>query len=344
MKILLVVAGFWIFLLPPFSRPAMAQSTTKDAFTLPASFDPEYIADYTDLLTSRLYWLYQDASFVLNPKELDKLVYKPNVNARIGIAAFYKWFGLGLSIGNPFYHRSYDTYGKTQTIDLRVNAFGRSVAAELFLQNYKGFYIQNHQPENGSYYQIPSMNVFSIGMAGYWIQNYLRYSIRAAYTQNERQRKSAGSFMIRPSLVYYKVSSDDGIIPPDILTQNIYPDEHLTGGEFLSIGLAPGYSYSFVFARYFYLNAGFYPAFFWQHYTYSTRERNFNRSHLAFKADLRVAAGYNSDRWFLGAGLGTGFNQVAIDLADAPFFYDVAQLRFWGGTRFDLFKKKKKKK
>ena len=79
-----------------------AQQETQDSGNSYGT-DSAFIADYKNLLTARVFLLYQDASFVLNPGNSKQIIFTPNVAGRIGIEGFYKWFGLGLSIGNPIF-------------------------------------------------------------------------------------------------------------------------------------------------------------------------------------------------------------------------------------------------
>jgi len=227
-----------------------------------AKFDTWYIAGYTDLLTTRLFLLYENAALTINPLENKNngIVYRPNVNIRVGIAGFWKWFGLGLSLDNPFYKTDRNTYGSTSVLDLRVNAFGRFLAAELFLQNFKSLYISSPKTRKGSYYIIPDMHVFSLGLSGFWIANEKRYSIRAAFIQNEQQKKSAGSFLVMPSFLYYRITSDHGIIPDGIISSYQIPATGLiTRGEFYSVSLSPGYVYTLVFLKNFSITGAIFP-------------------------------------------------------------------------------------
>jgi hypothetical protein len=325
---------------------ASAQSDTATLESAP-DIDKSYLEDYTPLLTTRIFFLFENASLLINPanEQISKIVYRPNVNIRIGIAAFWKWFGLGLSVDNPFYKTDQDAYGKTSILDLRVNAYGRAVAGELFLQNYKGYYISSPEKTDGTHYILPDMQTFSLGIGGYWIYNARRFSIRAAFIQNERQKKSAGSFMIRPAFLYYQISSDSGIIPAEIAGfYNIPYTNLVTSGKFYSLGLSPGYAYTLVFLKNCYLTGAVFPGIAAQFSSYNNERNRYSDFGFAFQLSGRLAIGYNSDKWFLGCSMQTGFNEVPDKLSNALFNYDVAQFRLWGGTRFDVFRKKKNAK
>jgi len=304
--------------------------------------DSTYIADYKNLFTARVFLLYQDASFVVHPGTSEELIYTPNVSGRIGIAGFYKWIGLGLSLGNSILRRSTTRYGNTSVLDLRVNAYGRSVAAELYLQDLKGFYIRNLKDPQGNFYKIPDMRIFATGFIGYWILNYERFSIRSAFIQNERQKKSAGSFMIRPTFLYYYLSSIDGIVSSEIInTYGIKNNFLLRGGEFYSLGLAPGYSYTLVLFKKAYATAALVPGVLWQNYHYDANHVSYSSANFTFTLSWRAALGYNTDTWYIGAGVVSGFDQIPGWIGNSTFYYEIAQIRFWVGTRFHWFKKKK---
>jgi hypothetical protein len=339
-----VTVLFFIFLYFTM-KPSVAQSDTVTKGMPSVNFDSTYIKDYTSLLTTRLFLLFQNASLVINPAtdKISKIVYCPNVNVRIGIAGFWKWFGLGLSIDNPFYKTDREAYGKTTTLDLRVNAYGRAVAGELFFQKYKGFYMVSPERTDGTHYIIPDMQTLAVGLSGYWIYNSKRFSIRAAFIQNERQKKSAGSLVVRPSFLYYRISSDLGIIPPEIVEIYHLPSESLIKiGTFYSIGLSPGYAYTLVFLKNFYLTAAVFPGVAAQFSSFSNQDKVYSDFEFTLQLSGRFAIGYNSDRWFLGGSFQSGFNEVPDKLNNASFSYGVAQFRIWGGTRFDIFKKRKK--
>jgi hypothetical protein len=340
-----LITGAVFILLFFITELTVAQSDTVEDALLPVTFDSNYLADYTNVLTARIFLLFQNASLLVNTADhnISKIVFRPNTNVRVGIAGFWKWFGLGLSINNPFYKTDPESYGKTTTLDLRVNAFGRSVAGEFFLQRYRGFYISSPKAPDGTNYIIPDMKTFSLGIGGYWIYNAARFSIRAAFIQNERQKKSAGSLVVRPAFQYYEISSDQGIIPAEIIERYHIPTTNLvTNGKVYSLGLSPGYAYTLVFLKNCYFTAAVFPGIAAQFFSIGREPDVSTGFEFAFQLSGRFALGYNSDKWFLGGSVQTGFNEVPDKLSNAMFNYNLAQFRLWGGTRFDIFRKKKK--
>ncbi len=334
--------GFMLVLVLATAKISVALPLIPASDSMHSTIDSNYIERYPHKLTARLFFSFQNASLRINAGNLDKIEYRPNVNVQVGLAGYWKWFGLVLSIDNPFYKSDKAKYGNTSTLDLRFSAFGRSFAAELFLQQYKGFYISYPERPDDTKYIIPDMATFSVGVSAYWIYNPGRFSIRAAFIQNERQKRSAGSLLVRPSFLYYQISSANGIIPEELIIEyNIPSANHILGGNFYSIGLAPGYAYTLVFLKNVYVTAAVFPGVAAQFHTYSSELQSFSDFEFSFQLSGRFAFGYNSDKWFLGGSIQTGFNEVPAKLSNAMFNYDVAQFRIWGGTRFNFFKRKK---
>jgi len=326
---------------------------TNDVSALPqqqselfeTEIDTAYISDYKYLLTSRYYILAQNTRFTLFSDQDAILAYKPNETGRIGIAAFYDWFGLGLSAGNNLFTRDPDIYGTTSSIDFRVNAYGKFLALESYIQYYHGFYLEYKSGNLKSIFPIPDMRLLSLGIECTYVYNFSKFSIRAPFVQNERQRKSAGSLIVKPSFRYYYVEGDTGIIPGEILDQYHIQNTNIHSGNFFSIGLAPGYIYTFVFLKYCYLTLGGMVEVCWGNYDYKTTDFTKSATGYSFPASFRAAFGYNSDTWFLGASyIATPFYIVAGNRVQNEFHYRLHQYRVWAGMRFNVFRKRNQKK
>ncbi len=108
------ITVLFLFFLIFSANPADAQSDYTAKESPSETFNGAYLTDYTSVLTTRLFLLFQNAALLINTPDdnISKIVYRPNVKVRIGIAGFWKWFGLGLSIDNPLYKTDRDVYGK----------------------------------------------------------------------------------------------------------------------------------------------------------------------------------------------------------------------------------------
>jgi len=307
--------------------------------------DTSYIKSFKHLLTSRFYLLAQNTSLVVFPESSATMEYQPNETGRFGIAAFYSWFGLGISFGTKLFRKNPDVYGTTKSYDFRVNAYGKFMAIEGFLQYYRGFYMNYKSSAYKETFIVPGMDLVAFGIDGTYIYNYGKFSIRAAYTQNERQKKSSGTLIVKPSFRYYWVDSDTGIIPGKILDMYSLNQENILSGNFYTLGLGPGYLYTFVFGKYFYITAGGLLEINWSSYNYTSTEDSYYKTGFAFPLSVRAAVGYNSDTWFIGGSfLSTIYYFQPEKRVQDDFHYHLTQIRFWVGTRFDAFKRWNKKK
>lgn len=312
-------------------------------------YDREYIKSYTDLVTARFYLLREGIGFYIRPQNAEKsLIYKANIAVKFGIAAFYKWYGMGLAVKVPFIEKKGGARGKSSIIDLRVNAYGRALAAELSYQDYHGFYISNTELIDTSYvpgdkkYLRPDMRIEAYGGIFYYIPNFRKHSIRASFIQNEKQLKSSGSLLVVPSFLHAHISADSSVIPNEFAKRyQIPPGEQIVNGKFFTYGLSVGYSYTLVFLKGFYINMSMVPGVFFRTRDYESQDGINHDSRWNVLWLGRGAIGYNSDKFYLGFGGVFGFNNAPFPEGNISFHFDLNQYRFWIGTRFRVKKDQK---
>ncbi len=307
--------------------------------------DTNYIKQYKKDITARFYLLDELIGFNINPGKTDeKLSYRPNISVKVGLAGFYKWFGLGLAVKNPFYSCDNSTKGKSSIIDLRINGYGSNMAIELSYQDYKGFYLKNTETiisswNSDDYYQRPDVKIKALGIIFYYIPNYRKHSIRAAYIQIEKQKKSSGSIMIVPSFLYTNLSADSSLIPLYYTNKyNIPKNEQIVKGKFYNYGISIGYAYTLVFLKDFYINASIIPGFFYRHRKYTTEVGRDNDYRTSLLWLGRIAVGYNSDKFFIGGGGVYGYNPAPFSEGNVSYNFKINQFRVWVGTRFGVKK------
>ncbi|PKP34993.1 MAG: hypothetical protein CVU00_04505 [Bacteroidetes bacterium HGW-Bacteroidetes-17] len=307
-----------------------------------SKLNPDYIKDYKHLFTTRFYLLSESVGFTIKPSNQEvPLRYIPNNDIKNGLAFFHKWYGVGLAVNNPFAGKDVARKGKSKIVDLRVNAYGQAISAELALQDYQGFFLKNmlDQPiawnPESAYLLRPDMHIFSTSAIMYCVVNHKKHSFRAAYIQNERQLKSSGSFIIMPSFVYLKLQSDSTMIPDFYNSTYLVQDiEHIEDGKFFTYGVSLGYSYTYVFFKNFYVNLSLIPGLFMQNYDYESELGSDKGAKFSALWLGRAAFGFNSDFIYLGIGGVHGFNPSKFNIGQTNFNYEMNQIRVWIGTRF----------
>ena len=323
----------------------------SQSFIKPAKIDSNYIIDYGHKLTARLYLLRESISFSINPQQFaPEIRYRPNTHTRIGIAGFYKWFGVGLAVEAPLFARSReDKRGRSYMLDLRINVYGESMVGEINYQKYKSFYISNPSSvmdswKSGMDFPVRSdMSIHSFSAMFYYILNHKKHSLKAAYLQNMRQKKSSGSFIFGPAFIYLNVSADSGLVPSNyMIKKNLNDELNIERGSFYTAGIYAGYSYTLIFLKYFYINASLLPGIYFMHNNYHSPNEHYINSKWSLLWIGRSAIGYNSDKWYCGIGGVTGFQSEPLPVGNADFNMDLFQIRLWFGTRFNIFVKNKK--
>jgi len=305
-----------------------------------------YIKSYTEQVTARFYLLQEEIGFEIFPEgSCKEIFYKPNIPVKFGLAAFYKWFGLGLAIKSPFYDKESATKGNSSIIDLRINGYGRALSAELSYQDYHGFYLGNTPTllqgwvSGDPMYQRPDMRILAYSGIFYYIPNFRKHSIRAAYIQNERQLKSSGSMIISPSFLVTDVFADSSLVPSFYTNEfHTIPEEMIINGHFITAGISIGYSYTLVLLKNFYINLSVIPGIFYRHRDYESISGHQKSNESIFLWMGRGALGYSNKLFFTGAGGIFGFNNSPFPEGNVSFNVDMNQLRVWIGTRFKVSK------
>lgn len=127
--------------------------------------------------------------------------------------------GLGFSMNNTIVNVSYGQgfnfmrdkeKGKTKALDLQIHNYGKKFTFDVFIQRYRGFYAED---ESGNVLALyPDLKIRQYGAYGQYIFNNKKFSYRAAFNQNEKQLKSAGSFLIGGGVYFSKIESDSSFV------------------------------------------------------------------------------------------------------------------------------------
>lgn len=295
----LIIAGVYLL---AFTRQANAQKFRW----LQTKNDTSYITDLTQDLTIRLYGSRKYTSYHLSDLNLkQRLTYRPNSPLNFGFGFNYKFLGLNIGINFPFVN-THDVYGKTKFLDLQSHLYLRKLVIDFYGQYYNGYYLANPSALTGNnhnrVYRRPDLRTLNIGMSAQYIFNDRRFSFRSAYLQNEYQKKSSGSFMAGGDMHAILIRSDSAIVPANIRFDDFFNNNHFNRSNIYSVTINGGYAYTFVIKKHFFTTLAAHGGF---GFNYTTLQDPFNGANDngvqgQLNATIRIAAGYNSERYFAG--------------------------------------------
>ena len=323
-------------------------SGNAQSFLLRNDYDTNYIYSATEKLTTRVFSSVSYTDVTIHDRNLkSNLSYSIHSKLHFGVGFNYSVFGFNFSM-SPFKNTTNDDkYGKTQSLDLRMNLYGRSLIFDLYLISHSGFYLSNPGSilegwtDKDTYPLRPDIHVFSAGLVTQYILRNKKFSLRATYLQNEWQKKSAGSFIVGASFFYLQYNADSSFIPDNIK----YPD-FIEGYKFnysssLNFGLNAGYSHTFVLKQHFFLSMGLSlgPQF---GYSVLGSEDINQATKSAFTVGLdgllRVGTGYNSKKIYAGVFFISENLAHTISVSDAGSILSIGIVKLNFVYRFTLKK------
>lgn len=335
------VSGIFIALAVLTAVNVTAQTVQTGYNPASPEYDSLYILAFPQMINARLYLSEKSTNFSLvNNTDEVALDYLPNTTLNLGVGATVGDFTLNLAYGFNFLNPD-EGQGKTRYLDLQSHVYTRKLVVDFFGQFYKGMYLDNTavvMPQYAEpYYVRPDIYEQIFGLTALYVFNNQKYSYRAALIQNERQLKSAGSFLAGAEAYYGLVQADSSIVPL-ALTANAFTD--LDGIErlaFLKAGPSVGYAYTLVVAKKFFamaslsLNVGM--GFNKVYHPDRGATSDFQTDVGAF---VRLALGYNDSNWYLG--LSAVNNQITTS-DDARLFnadYGIGNVRLNFVKRFPM--------
>lgn len=325
----------------------------KPIYNSELNADSNYIKSYSDVFTPRFVLINKRNEFTITNTQPDstdnrvnELIFRPNDPLNIGFGFTYKWLGLNMAFNLPFINNDDEIYGKTRRFDLSTHIYGRKLIFDLNYQWYKGYYLANPQgvvpgwQEGDPYPHRSDITVTTFGGAGFYVFNHKRFSYRAAFTFNERQKKSAGSWVIGGGFGWNFTKGDSSLVNSDFIVElDSVSIEKARLGTMYTTG---GYAHSFVIKNFFLsltLGLGF-------GLSNDRLEVGGVSQEVVKKIGFNVVTvfrasfGYNSDDFYIGFTMYN--NAYALSPQDnIGLSYSYTSFNIYAGYRFyKLFKKK----
>ncbi|AZQ62176.1 DUF4421 domain-containing protein [Flammeovirga pectinis] len=311
--------------------------------TVKLDYDTTFYTSYNDDLHIRLYTVYKFNDLLIQDRNdrSNNIIYSPNGNLNVGFGFTYRGLGINIGLNLPSINDDDDIYGKTTKLDMRSYMYGRKYAIDFGLQFYQGFYLKNTInrvppfPDIGPPQEIRGdMQVNTIGFTAFKIHNYEKFSFRAAFSQTEVQKKTAGSPIYGPYLNILHFSADSALIQDGDhgLISNV------KDGWYTSTGFAGGYAFSLVLFKQFFITGS--AALGYGLAIGNSTLENINGNTTEFtigggiKVNARSAIGYNNDKTYVG--LSIVFESYNVNTPDDYLkLYMMGQFRFNIVRRFD---------
>lgn len=256
--------------------------------------DSTYISSFNQDFSARSYIATKISGLdKMTKQEYIGLIYRINAPAGIGIGASWKNYSFAFS--RRIWFLRDPEKGKTNSLELQYYGYRRKFAYSLSLQQHTGFYneIMN---SDGAYTTYPKMKLHMYGGTFQWVFNNKKFSYKAAFNQNERQLKSAGSFLLGAAVYYTKLNTDTLQLLPDMNSLH----------ENIQFGITGGYAYSWVLGKSWFVTGSLDLGVNLGH---NNPKQIFNEKMKIYPTlNSRIAAGYNLDSWSFG--LSSYYNRV----------------------------------
>ena len=283
-------------------------------YVLYQNHDTSYIKSYADRISIKILANNKFNSFSLwDPSLKSSISYRPDLGVNFGIGATYKWLALDLSTSLGFSERN---ISNSKYRDFQ----GRILTSKHYLRfryqyyfGYKIHYLSGYDIDQLDEYETrKDIRTLQFGMQYLYSFNYGKFSLKAPFAMNDRQKKSAGSFIAGAGFQMYTLDADSSLIPNE---SALLSSERHYFSELNMVSLTAnfGYMYSFVIKGRFFITLGLIPGIGIKHGDYRAGNRVPINSALALMAKTMNAIGYNGNRIYGGFQLISGYYYMPLE-------------------------------
>jgi hypothetical protein len=232
------------------------------------------------------------------------LDFKTQAKYITGIGLHYDKLSVFAGIKTP--GESDERKGKTHSSQFNIAFTGVKLRIEGSARFYSGFYENNSSNyipsfnDSTDYYQNGDMKTNSLKLkVFYFFNSKKRFTYGAAYINNTRQIKSAGSFLVTANLYQFGVKNDGPIIPPYIASV-FAPYDSVDKFKVTGLSTGIGYTHTFVIFKRFFLNLLFAAGVESQTLNLFENDKSLykNTRTILSSYDFRSSLGYNSNRFY----------------------------------------------
>jgi hypothetical protein len=322
----------------------------KDSTNIYEKIDTNYIVNFRDLLTAKLFAVVRTNKFTIQDRaSVSSIEYTINTRLNMGFSLNFKGVGFDIEWSPPGLNNDDLKYGKSSQFAVSTSANGRCLMYDVYYRQYQGFRTTGaYRTANDTtfdYSRRSDIKNYHAGFSVTYIFNNKRFSSGAVYSSSKKQRKSMGSLLLGTYAFLYNLSADS-IIYPDTVYRRFRKELQFVSATSVTYGLSCGYTYTVVFGKKknWFVNLTTIPGLSYQElYTVNAFDKsNYKKTSLALSLQSRFALGYNRRNYFIGI-YWMNNNFVIGDDNQASIQYKYGTFKFYYGHRFDLRRVLKKK-
>ena len=267
------------------------------------------------------------------PDKAQSIIISPTPNNKIGINGGWRWLFFGYNF----------TLNKIRPeSDMEVNLYCSRAGLEFFyrkrsdgfkIRSLHGFY-DDELPMTNYSRDIEGLSTLQMGANVFYIFNYKKFSLPAAYSHSTNQRVSAGSMILGVNFHKQQFMFDNTKIDPKISKQML-PELQFQKESYMDISINLGYSFNWVFAKNFLANISATPAIGYKNTSLKSKINNSKEFISSINIDLisRLAVVYNNGRYYAGASLVShtySYNKSSLSILNGFGYLKVyAGFNFW---------------
>jgi hypothetical protein len=181
-----------------------------------------------------------------------------------------------------------------------------------------------------------------MGVSSYYIVNHKHFSYGNSFAFVEQQKKSAGSLLLGLYYSYFDASGSPSLVTPPF-RKSFDTLSCIRSGHTHNFGIDLGYIYTLVFLKKCYVTASIVQGIGGEQKVFVQDDNSvFNKLVLgAGKLNIRLASGYNSGRYFVGA-MGMFDYYLFRGKTNSTIDYSLGKFMIYIGYRFSIVKTEKK--
>ena len=231
--------------------------------------------------------------------------YFPIAPLNIGLGFSHKWLAVNVAILSPRIGKSnYTGEGeKYSNFNLQALAYTHKYGLDViysknigyFLGNYNNFINLTDVPNQTPYFDISTQRL-TVNLLR--IFNPMKYSMNATMIGGEMQKNNASSLIFNTSFSMSAFDMGDSI--PSFISAQANPNTIFRSGTFYSVGLLPGYGFTWIIRKRFFIGIipSFGPSFQYKSINFETHHDE--RFSISYRILAKAGVGFHTKKWTAG--------------------------------------------